>query len=40
MDLAVAAAKKLFDIGQKFIEDEQKVGCKESCKKNCCCGLF
>lgn len=40
MDIAVSAAKKSLEIGKNFIQDEQKIGCKESCKKNCCYGLF
>lgn len=37
MDMAVDAMKKLFDVGQEFIQDTRTDGCKESCHQNCCC---
>lgn len=37
IDLAVAAANRVFDIGQKFVQDVKKDGCKATCKKACCC---
>lgn len=37
MDIAVDAAKKLFDVGQEFVQDVQSQGFKSACKENCCC---
>lgn len=39
MDVAIAAAKKAFDVGENFIQDAKKTGCKASCRKNCCFGF-
>jgi hypothetical protein len=39
MDLAIDVAKGMFDIGQHFVEDAKKTGCKASCRKNCCFGF-
>lgn len=47
MDIAIDAAKMAFYVGVKikdeaveFVADAKKIGCKQSCKKNCCCCFF
>jgi hypothetical protein len=39
MGLVIDAVKGMYDVGQQFSQDVQKVGCKAACKKNCfsCC---
>lgn len=39
MDLIIDATKMFFDVGQNFIKDAKKSGCKASCRKNCCFGF-
>lgn len=35
MDVAVDAAKKLFDVGHGFVDDVKEGGCKSACRKTC-----